>query len=94
MQKLNKIELEQSLQKLWEKRDSLTSQEFSQEAQNLYAQFEMRIDDLISHLTEIREWKGNIKVLQKDLNSGTLRLVNVHVQKRNDSNDEWVLSIY
>lgn len=94
MQKLNKIELEQSLQKLWEKRDSLTSQEFSQEAQNLYAQFEMRIDDLISHLTEIRERQGNIKVLQEDLNSGTLHLVNVHVQKRNDSNDEWVLAIY
>ena len=94
MKKINKSELEQELNVLWEKRDSLTLEDFSNEVNNLYTRFEMRIEDLISHLLEIKERHGNIKVLKPELNSGTLHLVNLHVQQRNDTDGEWVLSVY
>lgn len=94
MKTLNKFELEQALKTLWEQRADLSYQEFSKEVEQLYSRFEMRIEDLITHLTEIREKHGNIKVLKEDLNAGTLHLVNLHVQQRNDSDGNWVLSIY
>lgn len=94
MKTISKFELEQELKTLWEKRDSLSSEDFSKEADRLYARFEMRIEDLISHLLEIRERHGNIKVLKEEINAGTLHLVNIHVQQRNDTDGEWVLSIY
>lgn len=94
MKTISKFELEQNLKNLWKKRNNLSSEDFSKEADNLYARFEMRIEDLISHLLEIREQHGNIKVLKEELNSGTLHLVNIHVQQRNDTDGEWVLSIY
>lgn len=94
MNTLNKSQLENELNNLWNRRDSLTHKEFFQEASNLYARFEMRLDDLIAHLSEIRKDHGNVKVLKEHLNSGSLHLANIHVQKRNDSFNEWAVSIY
>lgn len=94
MNTLNKQQLEQSLKDLWEQREQYTYEEFSKKAQDLYARFDMRVDDLISHLQEIKEKKGNIKVLKENLYEGTLHLSNIHLQQRNDSENEWVISIY
>ena len=58
------------------------------------AAFEMRLDDLIEHLHDIKASKGNVRVLRPDLNAGTMRLGDIHVQKRDDSFDEWAVSIY
>lgn len=94
MNKLNKQQLEQELKILWEQREQLSYEEFSIQAQNLYARFEMRLNDLILHLQEIKEKKGNIKVLKENLYDGTMHLSNIHLQQRKDSDGQFVISIY
>lgn len=95
MNTLNKKELVAAQNQLWEDRASFTQAEFAHANAELYARFEMRIEDLIECLQEIKKDKGNIRVLQEKLYSGTLHLVNLHVQQRNDTDDnEWILSIY
>lgn len=94
MTKLNKKEFSAAYTLLWNKRQFLSLEELSEEANLLYSRFEMRVQDLIDHLEDIKNQKGNIKVLKEELNSGTLHLVNIHLQQRNDTNNEWVVSIY
>lgn len=96
MRKLNKKEFSEAHNVLWNQRNFLSLQEFSEEADILYSRFQMHIDDLIDHLQEIKNHKGNLKVLKEDFNFGTLHLLNVHVQQLNDSDSdsEWFVSIY
>ena len=94
MSALNKSQLKQALDDTWSKRHELSHEELSDSINDIYSRFEMRLDDLIEHLIEIREEKGNIKVLKEQLYSGTLSLANIHVQQRNDSDAQWVVAIY
>ncbi len=94
MSALNKSQLKQALDDTWSRRHELSHEELSASINDIYSRFEMRLDDLIEHLIEIREEKGNIKVLKEQLYSGTLSLANIHVQQRNDSDDQWVVAIY
>lgn len=91
---LNKQQFHDAQLELWNQRESLSLSDFSKANDALYARFEMRIDDLIEHLQEIKNDKGNIKILKEDLYAGTMHLSNIHLQKRKDTNDEWIVSLY
>lgn len=62
--------------------------------ETLHTEFDMRLSDLIAHLQEVQAQKGNLRVLRPDLGAGSMRLVDIHVQQRDDTPNEWVVSIY